>query len=78
LALYYPPTVGSDALPNGDAWVNVGTGLEPANDSGSPLEFGSVFNGTPVLVPEPGIGALTAIGSLFFGTRRWFPRRNIR
>jgi hypothetical protein len=70
LALYYPPTVGSDALPNGDGWVNLGSGLVPANDSGNPLEFGAVFNSSAV--PEPSMVALTAIGGLLFGARKWF------
>ena len=52
LALYDPPTVGSDALPNGDGWVNLGSGLVPANVSGNPLEFGAVFNGTPMVPPN--------------------------
>jgi hypothetical protein len=63
LALYYPPTVGSDALPNGDAWVNVGTGLEPANLSGNPLEFGAVFNGVAE-VPETSCLPLSVLSVL--------------
>jgi hypothetical protein len=60
LALYYPPTVGSDGLPNGDAWVNLGSGLVPGNDSGDPLVFGAVFNGVED-VPEPSCLRLFAL-----------------
>lgn len=64
LALYQPPTVGANALPNGDAWVNPGTGLEVANLSGNPLEFGAVFNG--VAVPDSS-SLLVSAGSVLAG-----------
>jgi len=74
LAVYYPPTVGSDALPNGDAWVDPGGGLEPGNDSGNPLEFGAVFNGT-AMVPEPSCLRLFALTVLAgFGWVKRFQR----
>jgi len=70
LALYDPIQVGANGLPNGDAWVNTGTGLMPANDSGSPLEFGAVFNG----VPAPDTSCLSVSVLSVLAGFRWMKR----
>jgi hypothetical protein len=77
LAVYYPPTVGSDALPNGDAWIDPSSGLEAANDSGNPLEFGAVFNGIPeVTTPDSSCLPISVVSVLAgFGWVKRLSRR---
>jgi hypothetical protein len=75
LAIYYQPTVGSDALPNGDGWVNLGMGLVPGNVTGmpdTPLEFGAVF----ATVPDSACLSISVMSVLAgFGWMKRFQRR---
>jgi hypothetical protein len=74
LTLYSPPTVGSDALPNGDGWVNFGSGWVAGNNSGNPLEFGAVFNG--VAAPDSSCLSISVMAVLAgFGWMKRSQRR---
>ena len=79
-----PVVLGSGQSPSGQAYTVYGINITPYAGQTGQLEFTAFGGQSPnpfelddisfVLTPEPSIVALTAIGGLLFGARKWFAR----